>query len=223
MKTYQSDGVSKREQNYFTEPRPEMIQFVPEDATTILDVGCGEGFFGYELRKRISAEIWGVELDGAAAESARKRLDKVLIGDISTVIDRLPDNYFDCVIFNDILEHLVDPFTILVEIRKKLASAGLVVSSIPNVRYFDHVRRFLLKKEWRYEDSGILDQTHLRFFTKKSIVDMFQAAGYKMEKICGINPTKSRNYRIFNFILLGSISDMKYLQFACVARPQKER
>ena len=224
MKTehQQSNKGRKRPCGYYAELRPEMIQFVPEDATTILDVGCGEGYFGYQLKKLLGAEVWGVELNRTSAVSAQEKLDNVLIGDVVTVIDKIPGSYFDCVIFNDILEHLVDPVTILIEIRKKLARAGLVVSSIPNVRYFDHVRRFLLKKEWTYEDSGILDRTHLRFFTKKSVVEMFQTAGYEVLKICGINPTKSRNYRVFNLILLGSISDMKYLQFACVARPQKE-
>ena len=148
MKTeyQQSHEVWKRPWNYYIEPRDEMIQFVPEDATKILDVGCGEGYFGNQLKKLLGAEVWGVELDRAAALSAREKLDKVLIGDVLRVIDKVPDNYFGCVIFNDILEHLVDPFTILTEIRKKLARAGLVVSSIPNVRYFDHVRRFLLKQ-----------------------------------------------------------------------------
>ena len=206
--------------DYFRNPRYEMIGFIPENAKKILDVGCGEGYFGYELKKRIKATIWGVELDRTAAESAREKLDNVVIGDISNIIYELPDNYFDCIIFNDILEHLIDPFTMLVEIQRKLTSTGVVVSSIPNIRYFDHVRRYLLKKEWKYEDSGILDRMHLRFFAKKSIVDMFESTGYDILNICGINPTKSKNYRILNLLLLGGISDMKYLQFACVTRPR---
>lgn len=212
--------MGDRPRDYFRDPRYEMIGFIPENAKKILDVGCGEGFFGYQLKREINAKIWGIEIDRTAAESAQKKLDKVMVGDISKKIVELPGTYFDCVIFNDVLEHLIDPFTILIRIKRKLSKNGLVISSIPNIRYYDQVKRFLLKKEWKYEDSGILDKTHLRFFTKKSIMDMFESTGYDILKLCGINPTKSKNYRILNFLLLGSISDMKYLQFACVARPR---
>jgi 2-polyprenyl-3-methyl-5-hydroxy-6-metoxy-1,4-benzoquinol methylase len=212
--------MGDRPRDYFRNPRSEMIGFIPENAKKILDVGCGEGFFGYKLKREINAKIWGIEIDRTAAESAQKKLDKVMVGDISKTIIELPDTYFDCVIFNDVLEHLIDPFTILIRIKRKLSKNGLVISSIPNIRYYDQVKSLLLKKEWKYEDSGILDKTHLRFFTKKSILDMFESTGYDILNLCGINPTKSKNYRILNLLLLGSISDMKYLQFACVARPR---
>jgi len=156
-----------RLRDYFRDRRYEMIGFIPENAKKILDVGCGEGFFGYQLKREINAKIWGIEIDRTAAESAQKKLDKVIVGDISRTIGELPDSYFDCVIFNDVLEHLIDPFTILIRIKRKLSKNGQVISSIPNIRYYDQVKKFLLKKEWKYEDSGILDKTHLRFFTKK--------------------------------------------------------
>lgn len=143
MKNATKKYLSDRPKNYFKDPRYEMISFVPENAKRILDVGCGEGFFGFQLKREINAKIWGIEIDRTAAESAQKKLDKVVVGDISKTIDELPDTYFDCVIFNDILEHLIDPFTILIKIKKKLSKNGLVVSSIPNIRYYDQVKKGL--------------------------------------------------------------------------------
>jgi 2-polyprenyl-3-methyl-5-hydroxy-6-metoxy-1,4-benzoquinol methylase len=211
--------MGDKPRDYFRDPRYEMIGFIPENAKKILDVGCGEGFFAYQLKKQMGAKIWGIEIDRAVAALAQKKLDRVLIGDISKVIDEVPNTYFDCVVFNDILEHLIDPFTILLRTKKKLNKSGVVVSSIPNIRYYDQVKKLLLKKEWKYEDSGILDRTHVRFFTKKSIIDLFESAGYDILNISGINPTKSKNYRLLNLLLLGRISDMKYFQFACIAKP----
>ena len=87
------------------------------------------------------------EIDRTAAESAQKKLYKVIVGDISRTIVELPDSYFECVIFNDVLEHLIDPFTVLIRIKRKLSKNGQVISSIPNIRYYDQVKKFLLKKE----------------------------------------------------------------------------
>jgi 2-polyprenyl-3-methyl-5-hydroxy-6-metoxy-1,4-benzoquinol methylase len=210
---------STKEDLYFSQPRPEMMQYIPAVAKRILDVGCGEGVFGAQLKQRNQAEVWGIELEPAIAERAAKRLDKVLCGDVSQQLQSLPEEYFECAIFNDVLEHLADPYSVLRTIRQKLAPGGVIVCSIPNVRFFRNLFNLVVRGQWRYEEAGIMDKTHLRFFTKKSIREMFDSLNYHILKLEGINATPSWRVRLLMLGTFGLVNDTQYLQFACVAQP----
>ena len=212
--------LNDKPDDYYLQARPEMMEFIPENSKKILDAGCGEGYFGKQLKERNNAEVWGIEIEDKAAQIAEKNIDKVLCGSIEQHIAGLPDNYFDCIVFNDVLEHLADPYSVLKNIKQKLAINGLIVSSIPNVRYFFTLYGLLIKKQWKYEDFGVLDRTHLRFFTKKSIIDMFGALGYDVISIKGINPIRSWKFKILNALSLGYLSDTCYLQYATVVKPK---
>ena len=219
----QNLDLSIKPAGYYTQTRPEMTNFVPKNASKILEVGCGEGLFGGQLKQKLHAEVWGVELDNNAAALAQKKLDKVLVGDISQLISRLPEAYFDCVVFNDVLEHLVDPFSVLLQIKPKLNADGVVVCSVPNVRYISVLKQLLVKKQWKYEGEGVLDKTHLRFFTQKSLIDTFNSLGYEILKIEGINAMPFWKFKLLNILSLGYLSDTQYLQLACVAKPTERR
>ncbi|MDD2656683.1 MAG: class I SAM-dependent methyltransferase [Patescibacteria group bacterium] len=210
-----------KDDGYYNQTRPEMLKYIPDSAKKILDVGCGEGTFSKQLKEKNTREIWGIELDEKSAEIARQKLDKVFVGDVNSLIDKLPDNYFDVIIFNDILEHLVDPYQILNKIKTKLTPEAIVVSSLPNVRYLLNLVNLIFKKQWKYEDSGILDKTHLRFFTEKSIKDMFDSLHYELQTLEGINGIKSWKFKVFSFLTFGFFSDTKHLQFACVVKPKR--
>jgi 2-polyprenyl-3-methyl-5-hydroxy-6-metoxy-1,4-benzoquinol methylase len=214
--------LSTKPEGYYIQARPEVLPFIPKDAKRILDVGCGEGGFGFTLKQRLGAEVWGIEYVPAAAEAARQRLDRVLVGDVMQRLEQLPDRHFDCITFTDVLEHLVDPYQVLLAIKQKLSSRGVIVSSIPNVRFFRNLFNLVVKGDWRYEDAGILDKTHLRFFTKKSIKSMFESLGYRVIQIKGINATPSWKVTLFNLVTLGTFSDTRYLQFCCVAEPVRD-
>lgn len=212
--------VQNKPARYYTGVRAEMLKYIPGDAKRVLDVGCGEGFFGEAVKNATGAEVWGIELFPEAAEKAAGRLDKVFTGDIeSGVLASLPAGYFDCVVFNDVLEHLRDPWKALSLIRETLAKGGVVVASIPNVRYFKTLKALLLHKKWEYANAGVLDKTHLRFFTSHSIRDMFEGCGYKITTLEGINQSApSLKYHLFNILLMNTLNDSRFLQFACVAR-----
>jgi len=205
---------------YYTQTRPEMLEYIPSDCKKILDVGCGSGVFGQQLKQKSHVEVWGIELDHDIAGIAKEKIDKVLVGDVFDMIDKLPDAFFDCIVFNDVLEHLVDPFTVLSNIKSKLTKNGIIVCSIPNVRFFFTLKDLLIKKQWKYEDAGILDKTHLRFFTQKSIADTLDSLEYDIIKIDGINAIKSWKFTLLNILFFGQLLDTKYLQFACVAKPK---
>ena len=214
------DDLQVKPDDYFIKTRPETLEFIPQSAERILEVGCATGLFGAQLKRRSDIEVWGIEYDTESAEKAREKLDMVLAGDILQLSDHLPDSYFDCVVFNDVLEHLVDPFTVLQKVKGKLVKKGLVVCSIPNIRFFYTLKNFVFNKQWKYEDAGIMDKTHLRFFTENSIVDMFDSLGYTIVELKGINGIRSWKFSLFNALSMGYLSDTRFLQFACVATPK---
>ncbi len=205
---------------YYSGIRTEMLKYIPLQATKILEVGCGEGNFGAALKKK-NVEVWGIEYSQQEAKIAETKLDKVFAGDIMLHLDQLPENYFDVIVCNDVLEHLIDPYTVLDKFRSKLTTAGIVVSSIPNIRFFRSLYDFVFNKNWDYTDNGIMDKTHYRFFTVNSIRKMYENTGYEVLLHEGINPSKSIRPLIWNIFMLGTFSDIKYLQFATVARPRR--
>ena len=105
---------------------------------------------------------------------------------------------------------------------KKLTKEGVVVTSIPNVRYYRNYIDFALKGNWDYRDAGTLDKTHLRFFTYNSILKMFEHLGFEVLLIEGIHATRNKKLRLLNFLLFKALEDLKYLHFVTVARPRKE-
>ncbi len=120
---------------YFAVERREMLPYVPEGARRILEVGCGSGAFATLLRTVRGAYVVGIEPQPAAAAQAARRLDSVIEGDIDSSLGLLSCERFDCIVFNDVLEHLVDPWAALAAVRPLLSADGVVVASIPNMRY----------------------------------------------------------------------------------------
>lgn len=205
---------------YYSAMRQNMLKYIPKDVKTTLEFGCGFGGFSALVKERFGAETWAVEIDREAAREAAKKLDKVINTDATESLQKIPENYFDCIILFDILEHLLDPYSLLCALKSKLTSDGVIVTSIPNIRYYRTFVDFVFHGNWDYEDEGILDKTHLRFFTRKSILKMFDKLGFKILMLEGIHPTHSRIFRLLNLILLNSISDVRYKHFTTVARPK---
>jgi len=149
----------------------------------ILEIGCSTGYFGSFL-KEYKHEVHGVELNVQAAIEAKKCLDQVYIGDINSFFS-VNDTEFDVITFGDVLEHLPDPGSILSAAKKHLSQDGIVVASIPNVAH-NAIRAMLLEGRWDYSELGILDKTHLRFFTLKTIVDLFSQESYQITAIAPV-------------------------------------
>jgi len=147
----------------------------------ILEVGCASGYFGLVL-KDAGHTVWGVEISEKAAAIAQTRLDHVHIGGIDSFLDSTSaqEQSFDFIIFGDVLEHLANPADILRRCRNILAPGGRVIASIPNVAHLA-IRLMLLEGRWEYSKLGILDDTHLRFFTRASLIHLFSEAGFEVE------------------------------------------
>lgn len=166
---------------YFTHPRPEIAALVPPEAKRILDVGCGAGATGLELMNRQSCELYGVELHPLAAKAAKGHYQAVLEEDVEEVKLPYPEGFFDCMIFADILEHLKDPWSVIQSYAAHLSPAGSIVCSIPNISHAEALFPLLLG-EWNYRDAGILDRTHLRFFTPQTVHTLFPQDQFEVKK-----------------------------------------
>ncbi len=212
---------SQRPPCYYSRLRSNMAEYIPVGAQTILDIGCAEGYFGKYLKETRSVEVWGVEIDEKAALIARDHIDNVLLGDVTLLLNDIPDQYFDCIVFNDVLEHLVNPYKVLTEIKNKLTPHGMLVCSIPNVRYLPVLKELMIKKQWEYADNGVLDKSHLRFFTLKSIQKMFHELQFDIISIEGINSIKCIYHLIANVLTCGMLSDTRYMQYVCSVKPRK--
>ncbi len=206
---------------YADNERPPLLAAVPADARRVLDIGCNQGAFGAALKRRGPVEVWGVEPDAAACAIARTRLDHV-VNDLFHAGNPLPDAHFDLVTFNDSLEHMPDPAAALAACRRLLAPGGRVHCCVPNVRHIENVEHLLFDEDWAYGDSGVRDRTHLRFFTQKSIVRLFQQAGYDVVSAQGINESwwfADKRWRRLAFRLLPGLTDgMRYVNILVTAR-----
>ena len=176
-----SNDMEKPE-NYYKNIRHDLIPLVPEDANCILEVGCAEGMTGNELKKRPGVFVAGIETNETAAEMARKVLDDVITGDIESMDIPYSPSVFDCIIFADVLEHLVNPLDVLKKMSKLLKKDGTVIMSIPNVQFYGVVHQ-LIEGNWTYQKEGILDETHLRFFTFKEIEKLVKEAGLSIQQV----------------------------------------
>lgn len=199
---------------YYKNKREEVAVFLPAQYSIVLEIGCGEGGFRSNLNE--VQEYWGVEPVEAIAKHAQKRLDKVLVGTYEDVENLIPNNYFDLVICNDVIEHMPDHDKFLQSIKNKIKSNGCLVASVPNVRYIGNLMELLVRKDWRYKDEGILDRTHLRFFTMKSLIRTLNENEFSVEQIGGINSHQPRSLlkQLLYFIAIIIFGkDIKYLQF----------
>lgn len=167
---------------YYRYGRPEVMSCVPVTAKRIVDVGCGAGRLGEALKARQACEVYGIEPFAPAAAEARARLDRVWGCSVENALDEIHDNTYDCIVLADVLEHLVDPWSVLKRIKEKVVPGGRIVASIPNVQNWK-VLSGLLEGRWEYEREGLLDRTHLRFFTQHSIQEMFWTAGLRISEI----------------------------------------
>lgn len=145
---------------------------------SVLEIGSATGYITEALQQR-GCHVTAIEIDPAAAEIAARFCERMIVGDVETIdfAETLGDQRFDVVMFGDVLEHLVDPASILERIKPHIAPDGCVVASVPNIAH-GSIRLALMQGDFRYTESGLLDKTHLRFFTRATLDSLFSDAGY---------------------------------------------
>jgi len=152
--------------------------------STVLDVGCGQGSLGAEIAS-LGYEVWGIENAASAAGRAEERLSRLVpcdLTDEAAVRKELGDEQFDTIVFSDVLEHVYDPLTVLRSYMDYLEPGGRVLISLPNVANWQ-TRLTLLFGRFEYQDSGVHDRTHIRFFTYKTATEMVTRAGLQVDEV----------------------------------------
>lgn len=173
---------------YYENDRPEVAALVAHGSGLVLDVGCGAGRLGARLLNEGRAQaVHGIEQEPSAAAEARLTLDDVLAIDLESsdalaALTSRAGNY-DVVIVADVLEHLRDPWRVLAELAKTLKPGGVVVASIPNVRVASVLLPLVFRGRFTYAERGVLDRTHLRFFTRQSAIEMLEGAGLTIDVV----------------------------------------
>ena len=204
------------EKSYYTNERREVLDLINERPQTVLELGCGGGTFGHLLKTKYNCTVTGIELFSTAAEKAREVLDQVYNESLDE-FDFCKLGKYDLIVANDILEHLLDPWRVVEQLREHLTDNGMFIASIPNIQNHK-ILTSLIKGRWDYVDEGILDRTHLRFFTRETAAELFAVNGYSINRIVPLNVDEVSKTNILKKVLKFLRPDWYALQFAIIAK-----
>ncbi|MGC9268552.1 methyltransferase domain-containing protein [Acidiphilium sp.] len=177
---------------------PDLLDAVPLIARTVIDIGCGGGALGAAyLRRNPRARMLGVDVDVDSVAMAQTRLTEAAMCDVQTeaLPFDLPDG-IDCLVYGDVLEHLSDPWTVLIRHVEQLNPDGSVIVCFPNVEHWSIAYR-LLKGNFDYDDAGLLDRTHLRWFTPRTMAATLERAGLSL---CDVRPRPTDRTEAVKFV-----------------------
>jgi 2-polyprenyl-3-methyl-5-hydroxy-6-metoxy-1,4-benzoquinol methylase len=165
---------------YYDTPRREVMPWLPDRVARFLDVGCGAGATAAAIRRERTVE-WagGIEFVDAVAEQAAARLDKVWRGDAAQapLEAEIPAGSLDLVLCLDVLEHMADPWTMVRRLSRLIRPGGRLILSVPNIRHWKFVWGLLMRGDFAYRDAGLLDRTHLRFFVRRTAIELATCGG----------------------------------------------
>ena len=195
---------------YYSHPRSDVIEFLSKKINKdvkyayTLDIGCAAGEFSRNLKQTLLIDKFnwiGIEKETNLPNSQENYsiLGNCIHDDLPDCLNKLEDNYFDCIFALDILEHLTNPDDVLIKLKSKIKSNGTLIVSIPNISHYSIIIS-LIKQKWIYADSGILDRTHLRFFTPQSFKSFANKNGWQIIVKQPINSYIGIKGQIFNLL-----------------------
>jgi 2-polyprenyl-3-methyl-5-hydroxy-6-metoxy-1,4-benzoquinol methylase len=213
----QNSSVSETTILKYDFDRHELLPFVPRSVHTFLDIGCGSGAFGRLLRmQRPDIELWAIEPDPSSARAAEAGFDRVVQGTFPN--PQIPNGKFDAVLCADVLEHMSEPESTLLACKEAMTPGSTLIASIPNVRNWRSVLwPLLFHGTWIYTERGILDRTHLRFFTRQTMHTLFTDNGWSVVSVTGIN--MGRRERLLSLLSCRLFDEFLFPQYVVVARP----
>jgi len=206
---------------YFATARTEIQPFLPANISRMLDVGCGAGATTAFV-KSLRSVTWaaGSEFVPEEAEKARAVCDFVSVGNIETwdFEREIAAQSLDLILCLDVLEHLVDPWRVVARLSPLLARRGRLIISVPNIRNWKFIRGLLLRGDFHYRKSGLLDRTHLRFFVRDTARDLALAGGLKLHFCGNAHPWKGLDARrMLSLATFHGLDDLMIKQFLIVA------
>ncbi len=179
------DTCARFDPAYHMKPRNEVLSFLANPPHSVLDIGCGGGATGKALKEKFpGTRVLGIEVNPLAADHARKWLDAVVCASVeeADAARDFPGERFDTVLLLDVLEHVYDPWRALVHIGGWLVPGTRVIASVPNIRNLVTLSE-IAGGRFDYDASGVLDITHVRFFTRATLAELFTQTGYEVTRI----------------------------------------
>ncbi len=208
-----------KDNQYYSFERSELVDVLPSIKGKVLEIGCGSGATLEYMKSKGASYVVGIDISQSAINQASDKgiIDLALVLDVEK--DELPfqTKEFDCIILADVLEHLYDPWITLKKITGFLADDGYVLLSLPNIKYYKVLRRLIFHDEWSYANAGILDATHIRFFTLREITRLLAFANLQSIHIKRIF-SSSRRMKTFNKLLLGKLDGFFTYQYYLLAQ-----
>lgn len=211
----------KKSPDYYGNVRTDALDLLTGRGLRILEVGCGAGGTLRHAKKTgLAAQTYGIEVVEDVAARASEVVDRVWNGSVESYFEN-PANLsekFDLILCLDVLEHLEDPWGVVGLLKKQMNGGARMVVCLPNVQFYKVSLNLLTKGEWTYTQSGVLDSTHLRFFTKKTSIELLQGHGLNIERIVPTMQLKPwRNKWLLNKIFFGKLTDIYAHNFILVA------
>ena len=207
-------AVANPAANYFSTVREEIEGLLPATAERILEVGCGAGATLAWLKQRWpDAWVAGADVNAEQIALAAARIDHAERCDLDRTVPSIAPSSIDLLLCLDVLEHLRDPWAALRTLGALVRPGGCVIASVPNVRHASVLWPLLCRGRWHYGGSGILDRTHLRFFTRASAIELVRDAGFEVRAVRGLGTEPGKRGHVPNLMTLGLLRDFLTRQY----------
>jgi 2-polyprenyl-3-methyl-5-hydroxy-6-metoxy-1,4-benzoquinol methylase len=207
---------------YFTRPRRDLMGFLPAaSGLKILEIGAGGGDTLIELKQTGKAsEVAGIELFSLEGTYQNDPLiDRFIIGNIEEIQPDLKIGCYDAILFGDVLEHLIDPWSVVKKVSPFLKVGGLMIASIPNVRSRQAFKKIFLQGDFGYASEGLFDKTHYRWFCKKNMIELLTPESFELVSVTSnLELKKGSGTRILNRLTGRVMEEFLTVQFITVTR-----
>jgi len=216
-----ADPTERHVDAYYDHSREDFLGWVSGTHRSVLEVGCAAGANAQWYRQHGAGRLVGVELDATSADRARPHFDDVIAEPIETAMDHIRGP-FDLIVCADVLEHLVDPWSVTRRLRSLAGPGGSLAISIPNVRFYRALARIALGKGFRYDPEGIFDVTHLRFFARSNVDALLKSSGWKPVRWGGNRPRARRLASLLERLTAGRSDEWLVYQWWVVAKASSD-
>lgn len=212
---------------YFDTIRKDLLNLIPTKCMNgnLLEIGAGKGnTLIYAKKHHYASKVYGIDISTIDnSYQSSPEIEKFIIGDIEQIDLNFNNKLFDVILCGDVLEHLTNPFYVVQKLKPHLSDKGVIIASIPNIREWTTMRKIFFSGDFRYEDIGILDRTHLRFFCKKNIEELFSKNDMKILQL-----TSNLNYtgykrKILNVLTFNIFEEFLTTQYYIVAQNLVEK
>jgi SAM-dependent methyltransferase len=203
--------------DYYGNIRNDLIAYMSNNITKVIELGCGKGNTIKKIKELYpKSYVIGIEKDKKSAMIAKNYADLIFEGDIEIMDLNIKENSIDLILCGDVIEHLKDPWIVLKKFTNVLNAKGLLIATIPNVGHLSSIIKILFNK-YSFQDSGIFDRTHLRFYTEKTIRILFEESGYCIENIIPVYSSSIKT-KLLIFFSLGLLRRFLIASYRIVAK-----